>query len=99
MSAPDAIILTDIDDVATVLRPIGAGETVVMITAEGERRLIATETIPMGHKIALAPLPAGSAVHKYGEIIGRLRIVVGEGDLVHIHNLRSNRAQTLRSER
>lgn len=40
-----------------------------------------------GHKVARRDLPAGSLVHKYGQVIGRTTIDVRAGEHVHVHNL------------
>ena len=42
---------------------------------------------PPGHKVALRDLPAGTLVHKYGQVIGRTTVDVRAGDHVHVHNL------------
>ena len=46
-------------------------------------------SVPMGHKIALVDIPAGSAVVKYGYPIGIATEDIKAGDFVHTHNLRS----------
>ncbi|MGI9500343.1 MAG: UxaA family hydrolase [Geminicoccaceae bacterium] len=92
MSAGEAILLDQADQVATVLRTVQPGETVVISTPDGERHVVAREVIPMCHKIAMTSLSAGSDVVKYGETIGILIADVEEGALIHLHNLRSKRA-------
>ena len=47
------------------------------------------DDVPMGHKIALADIPKGSAVIKYGYPIGVATEDIKKGDFVHTHNLRS----------
>ena len=87
--SPGALVLDPADDVAVLLRPVSAGES-VMVAGRG----VAIETraaLPLGHKIALRPLPAGSLVRKYGEVIGRLTAPAETGDHVHVHNLMSLR--------
>jgi altronate hydrolase len=42
---------------------------------------------PPGHKVALRELPAGTLVHKYGQVIGRTTVDVHVGEHVHVHNL------------
>jgi altronate hydrolase len=61
------------DNVATVLQPIAAGETVAVWTAAGVIAITALEPVALCHKIALADLAAGTAVIKYGQCIGRPR--------------------------
>lgn len=43
--------------------------------------------IPFGHKVALAPIPAGGAVIKYGVVIGHAKSAIAQGDHVHVHNI------------
>ncbi len=45
------------------------------------------QTIPAGHKIATAPIAAGSAVRKYNQIIGFATGDIAPGDHVHVHNV------------
>lgn len=43
--------------------------------------------IPVGHKIATAPIGAGEAVRKYNQIIGFATEAIEPGDHVHTHNV------------
>ena len=89
-----AAMLHPADNVATLLAPVDAGESVRVRRPAGEElTLVATEAIPLGHKIALVDLAAGERVLKYGQCIGETRGVVAQGAWVHTHNLRSLRAQ------
>ncbi len=45
------------------------------------------QAVPAGHKVAVAEIPAGGAVFKYGEDIGRAGAALAPGDWVHTHNL------------
>jgi hypothetical protein len=92
MSVKDAILLDKADDVATVLRQIEQGESVAIDGPVAPLDIVAGETIPIFHKIAIRPLSSGSQILKYGDSIGVLVTDVEEGALVHIHNLRSSRA-------
>ncbi len=47
----------------------------------------AREDIPRGHKIALAPIPAGGEVVKYAQGIGVASQDIAQGAHVHTHNL------------
>ncbi len=92
MNAKDAILLNDADHVATVLRQIEQGESISIARPSGSLDITAKETIPAFHKIAIKSLSAGLDTLKYGDSIGVIITDVEEGALVHIHNLRSNRA-------
>jgi altronate hydrolase len=43
--------------------------------------------VPRGHKVALRPLPAGTAVRKYGQVIGFATRDIPVGEHVHTHNM------------
>ena len=43
--------------------------------------------IPKGHKMAIAPIPAGAPVVKFGQVIGTAKIAVSPGDWLHEHNV------------
>jgi altronate hydrolase len=43
--------------------------------------------VPVGHKIATAPIASGDAVRKYGQILGFATAVIAPGDHVHTHNM------------
>jgi altronate dehydratase small subunit len=93
----DAIVLHAADDVATALRDLAAGETVELRVGDRTRRLTLPEPIPLCHKLALHALAVGQEVRKYGEVIGRTSAAVEPGGWVHVHNLKSLRAQRART--
>ncbi len=66
------------DNVAVARRSLDAQEP-----ADGVR---AATRIPLGHKVALAPIPAGAPVRKYGQTIGLALHDIAPGDHVHTHN-------------
>ena len=92
MTTP-AVLLAATDNVATLLAPVAAGGEVAIDCASGEIRLRALEAIALGHKIALRDLAPGDRIVKYGESIGQATAPIARGAWVHIHNLRSLRAQ------
>lgn len=54
-----------------------------------EVALVATETVPAGHKRALVDIKQGEAVIKYGNPIGVATCDIKAGDWVHTHNLKT----------
>jgi len=50
-------------------------------------KLRARTHVPAGHKIATAPIGAGEAVRKYGQILGFAIEPIPPGDHVHTHNM------------
>ncbi len=78
-----ALLLRDGDDVAVATEDLAEGRT--LRHADGV--LTVTGPVPRGHKIALRDLPAGTRIHKYGQVIGRATAAIRAGDHVHAHNL------------
>jgi altronate dehydratase small subunit len=93
----DAIVLNDKDNVATALRPLKRGAMAQIGRAGSMHTLELAEDIPHLHKIALKGLSPGDVVYKYGEAIGAMTALAPPGTVVHVHNLRSRRAQQPRS--
>lgn len=52
--------------------------------------------IAKGHKVAISKIKNGEIVIKYGKKIGRAKQDINPGDLVHIHNIKSERGKGLR---
>src|SRR5664280_2008286 len=79
-----ALLLRPDDDVAVATCELRAGTRLLMSAA---RELVLGDDVPRGHKLAVRDLPAGSAVHKYGQSIGRVTVDIAVGAHVHTHNL------------
>jgi altronate dehydratase len=92
----DALVLHPDDDVAVALRDLLDGATVVVRRQGANEHLQISEAIPLGHKLALHPLAAGTPVRKYGEAIGVASVDIAGGSHVHVHNLASRRARAAR---
>jgi hypothetical protein len=92
---PRFIRLHPDDNVLTVAAPIAAGQP---YTAE-DVSVVASQSIAVGFKIASRAIPAGSKVIKYGAVIGSATRDIAPGEVVHMHNLRSDYLPTyLRGE-
>ena len=79
------------DDVATLLDDATPGATVdVLGPREAEAPLVASETMSLGHKIALRDFAAGDPVTKFGVRIGHATRPIARGQWVHLHNLASD---------
>ncbi|GHU67776.1 altronate hydrolase [Clostridia bacterium] len=70
------------DNVAVALTTIEPGAEILNV--------IARETIPVGHKIALSEISKGAAVVKYGYPIGKASAAIPIGAWVHSHNVVSD---------
>lgn len=89
------VVIKEIDNVATVLLAIKAGDKVV---CNGDE-LTVLEDIPFGHKVALEDIEKGGQVIKYGQEIGLAILKIRRGEHVHVHNVRSRRSQKGKSKR
>ena len=93
MADKRALVMHPKDNVATTVEEILPGDQ-VRVSREGEASaVIAVEAIPFGFKIALADIPQGALILKYGETIGKANRPIARGSLVHIHNLEGTRAR------
>ena len=83
------VLLDARDSVAVAVDGLEAGESGRLMGAGQGTAAPATVAVPRGHKIALADLPAGMPVIKYGLPIGLAREAIPAGSWVHSHNLES----------
>ncbi|HEX3997964.1 MAG TPA: altronate dehydratase family protein [Pirellulales bacterium] len=79
----DVVWLDPRDNVVVAARDLAAAETFVA----GSHRIPLRRAVPLGHKIAIAPLAAGEAVFKFGHVIGFASEPIEPGEWVHSHNL------------
>lgn len=77
------------DNVVTCCAPVVKGD---VISANGVT-VIATDTIPIYHKMAIAPVKTGDPVFKYGQPIGVASRDILPGQHVHVQNLESDRGR------
>jgi (2R)-sulfolactate sulfo-lyase subunit alpha len=82
-----------LDNVGVAVRDIVAGQSVQgwLMDDDGTVDLRAISDVPLGHKIALAPIAEGQKVIKYGYPIGGATRSIAKGEHVHTQNLRSLR--------
>ena len=80
------IRINSLDNVIVALENFSKGE---IIEFDGKQINLADD-IPRGHKIALEDLPKGTDIIKYGNPIGHATQPIRAGDLVHIHNTKTN---------
>jgi altronate hydrolase len=84
---------TSLSEVALRLRPEDNVAVVKRNTAAGvelklaDRVIKVTNSIAIGHKIALSAIRKGEAVYKYGQVIGFAAQDIQPGEHVHVHNV------------
>ena len=81
-----AVLINDRDNVVTTASEVRANEEVSYQVGSETRWIRASEDIAYGHKLALTNVAKGTAIIKYGEIIGRAKVNIQPGEWVHIHN-------------
>ena len=84
------------DNVATLLDDASAGP--VEVLGQTDLSITLSETVKIGHKIAIYDIAPGQSVIKFGVSIGRASREIRAGQWVHLHNLTSDfdeRSQTL----
>jgi len=89
MEEKNAIMMEKNDNIATVLSAIEKNDKVKIILGRNHFTILAKESIPFGHKIALRKIAKGENIIKYGEVIGRAKNEIEKGTYVHIHNVQS----------
>ncbi len=82
----DFIKIHENDNVIVALREIAQGEEISAISSVN---LVARETIPAGHKMAIKDISAGDDIIKYGFRIGYAKEDIKAGQWVHVHNIRT----------
>jgi altronate dehydratase small subunit len=88
-----AIVINEKDNVATAIVPLNAGTSVSLAAQGHSGKIKLLSSIPMGHKFALADIPKGTDVIKYGEAIGQTTASIARGEHVHVHNVVSHRGR------
>jgi len=95
MNTKRALDLNPKDNVAIAVEDIETGDQVDIEGKKGITRSIkALEVIPFGFKLALADIPKGGNIVKYGEVMGRATSDIKVGAQVHVHNVEGVRVQT-----
>ena len=81
------------DDVGVAVMDLRKGALVGALTLEGKPagKVKLLNNVPLGHKVAIAPIKLGEPVIKYGMPIGKATSDITVGDHVHTHNLKTAR--------
>jgi hypothetical protein len=90
MNMINTIILNPQDNVAVFTKDVLAGQEVQGLGFA----LLANKDFSLGDKIALTSLDTDALVYKYGLVIGKTVQPIGQGDWVHLHNIKSQYVPT-----
>ena len=82
-SLTDAVYLHPDDNICVAARNLEKGYDLKIAGTT----VTLSQTIKLGHKIAVRPVAKGAKVYKYGQIIGAATESIRPGDHVHSHNL------------
>jgi hypothetical protein len=88
------LLLDDRDNVLVATVRIRAGETVAIAGS----RVTLPADLPIGHKITRRAIAAGEKIVKYGAPIGSATTPIAIGELVHVHNVKSDYTPTYHLE-
>ena len=80
------LLLSDRDNVIVTCASLKSGD---VVTLDGETVTVRADA-PLGFKIARCDLAPGDKVLKYGAIIGSATAAIQRGDVVHLHNMKSD---------
>jgi altronate dehydratase small subunit len=80
------LFLNPRDNVCTAISPIASG---VSLQINGNE-VVVERSIPLGFKIAACDIAINETIVKYGVPIGSATQDIARGELVHIHNMKSD---------
>ena len=80
------LLLSERDNVVVACANLQVGDVVRM---DGEDVKLSVDA-PVGFKIARRDFAPGEKVLKYGAEIGSTTVAIGRGDVVHLHNMKSD---------
>jgi altronate dehydratase len=87
----NAILISSIDDVVTVITELTEADRAVFLKNGEITQVPSVGTIPKYHKLAIRDIKRTEPLRKYGEIIGQATQDISQGSHVHDHNLASRR--------
>jgi hypothetical protein len=80
------LLLSEQDNVAVALVNLKRGE---IVRIDGKDVTVRADA-PLGFKVARHDLEAGDKVIKYGAAIGSATVAIARGEVVHLHNMKSD---------
>ena len=88
------LLLSESDNVLVTCVSLKKG---AIVSVDGDQVALRADA-PLGFKIARRDLAPGDKVLKYGAVIGSATAVIRRGDVVHLHNMKSDYLPTLARE-
>ncbi len=90
----NCVLIDSLDNVVTTLEYMSKGDIIKAIGLKDN--LCATSDVEKGHKVSISNIQIGEDIIKYGKKIGIAVKRISPGDLVHIHNIKSERGKGLK---
>lgn len=94
MGAPHLLVHDHKDSVGVVVvEGLTAGTDMLGVVTHDNSsfQLAAKMDVPIGHKVALKDIKSGDTIWKYGQDIGKAVADIGQGEHVHVHNVKTKR--------
>lgn len=91
--AIDAIVLRNVDNVATAVQNLKEGQEAATRLDRELIPVVVGQDIPYGHKFAFRDIKKGENILKYGEVIGRATADIPRGMHAHVQNIESLRGR------
>lgn len=94
MSKPHLLVHEKKDTVGVVVvEGLKAGTDMLGVVTHdnSDFRLTAKMDIPIGHKVALKAIKKGDTIWKYGQDIGKAIADIGQGEHLHVQNVKTKR--------
>jgi hypothetical protein len=88
------LLLSEQDNVVVACTNLSRGD---VVTLDGTKVAVRADA-PVGFKIARCDLALGDKVLKYGAVIGSATAPIQRGDVVHLHNIKSDYLPTYAHE-
>ena len=88
------LLLSEQDNVVVACTNLSRGD---VVTLDGAKVAVRSDA-PVGFKIARLDLAFGAKVLKYGAVIGSTTAPIQRGDVVHLHNMKSDYLPTYAHE-
>ena len=80
------LFLNPRDNVCTAISPIASGVSLDI----GGKQVVVKQSIPLGFKVAACNIAINETIVKYGVPIGSATRDIVLGELVHLHNMKSD---------
>lgn len=94
MYVQDEIVIMDPEDNTAILKiSVNKGQIITLKNKDVKNIIEVKEDIPFNFKIAIKDIKKGDSILKYGEPIGKAKLDIEKGEMVHVHNIEGLRGR------